>query len=220
MEDMKKIWRREDIPTEHKWATEDLYPTDEAWEQELATLDADKQILTAFAGHLADSAEKLFDYLENMERVDVKVSRLANYAMRKGDEDTRNAFYQSMGGKFRGVMVALGAACSFETPEIMAISDETLEGFYAQLPALEKYRRYLTNMRRRKAHTLSAAEEKLLREKERQKELYAYLIMHNMGMPLIQRRRLILGLDNTRGRQLLRKNVVVYIKEKIARLLR
>ena len=162
MEEMKKIWKREDIPVEHTWATEDLYPSDEAWEATLATLEEDKAVLTAFAGKLGQSAEVLFDYLENNERVDCKVSRLANYAMRKSDEDTRNSFYQAMTGKFRSIMVALGAACSFETPEIMAIEDDVLEGFYASCPGLEKYRRYLTNMRRRKAHTLSAAEEKLL----------------------------------------------------------
>ena len=162
MEDMKKIWKREEIPVEHTWATEDLYPSDEAWEEALATLDADKATMTAFAGKLGQSGELLFDYLENMERVDVKISRLANYCMRKSDEDTRNSFYQAMTGKFRSVMVAFGAACSFETPEIMAIEDDVLEGFYAACPGLEKYRRYLTNMRRRKAHTLSAAEEKLL----------------------------------------------------------
>ena len=162
MENMKKIWRREDIPTEHKWATEDLYPTDAAWEETLATLDADKQTLVSFAGRLGESGETLCAYLENMERVDEKISRLANYCMRKGDEDTRNPVYQAMTGKFRGIMVAFGAACSFETPELMAISDEKLDSFYVQHPALEKYRRYLTNLRRRKAHTLSAAEEKLL----------------------------------------------------------
>ena len=162
MEDMKKIWKREEIPVEHTWATEDLYPSDEAWEEALATLEADKVTMTAFAGKLGQSGDILFDYLENMERVDAKISRLANYCMRKSDEDTRNSFYQAMSGKFRSVMVAFGAACSFETPEIMAIEDETLEGFYAACPGLEKYRRYLTDMRRRKAHTLSAAEEKLL----------------------------------------------------------
>jgi len=56
----------------------------------------------------------------------------------------------------------LSAAGSFETPEIMDMSDELLDSFYAKQPKLERYRRYLTNMRRRKAHTLSAAEEKLL----------------------------------------------------------
>lgn len=44
----------------------------------------------------------------------------------------------------------------------MAIEDDILEGFYTACPGLERYRRYLTNLRRRKAHTLSAAEEKLL----------------------------------------------------------
>ena len=162
MEDMKKIWKREEIPVEHTWATEDLYPSDEAWEQSLATLQADQAALTAFAGKLGESGEMLFEYLETSERVDVKISRLAGYCMRKADEDTRNSFYQAMTGKFRSIMVALGAACSFETPEIMAIEDDVLESFYSTCPGLEKYRRYLTNMRRRKAHTLSAAEEKLL----------------------------------------------------------
>ena len=82
--------------------------------------------------------------------------------MRKADEDTRNALYQGMTGKFIGVAVALDAACSFETPEIMAISNETLDGFYGTCPTLERYRRYLSNLRRRKEHVLSPAEEKLL----------------------------------------------------------
>ncbi len=162
MEDAKKIWRREDIPTEHKWATEDLYPSDEAWEQDLANLEADKAVLVSYAGRLDESGKYLFSYLQTMEQVEVKLSRLANYAMRKADEDTRDPVYQAMTGKFRSAMVALGAACSFETPEIMAISDEMLDGFYVEYPALERYRRHLTDLRRRKAHTLTAPEEKLL----------------------------------------------------------
>ena len=162
MEETMKIRARSEIPVEDTWATEDLYATDEAWEAELATLDADKEKIVSFAGRLGESGDVLFAYLTEMEALDEKISMLANYCMRKGDEDTRNSVYQAMTGKFRSVMVALGAAGSFETPEIMAISDETLDGFYAAQPKLERYRRYLTNMRRRKAHTLSAAEEKLL----------------------------------------------------------
>ena len=44
----------------------------------------------------------------------------------------------------------------------MAISDETMERFYAECPELERYRRYLNDIRRRRAHVLSPAEEKLL----------------------------------------------------------
>ena len=162
MENTNRIRTRDEIPQEDKWAIEDLYPTDEAWEAELATLAEDGKQLAAFAGTLGASGEALCGYLTAMEAMNEKAGKLANYCMRKADEDTRNATYQAMTGKFMSVYVAAATASSFDTPEIMAISDETLAGFYAEYPALERYRRYLTDLRRMKEHTLSAAEEKLL----------------------------------------------------------
>ena len=162
MEEIKKIPSRDQIPAEDKWAIEDLYPTDEAWEAELAALAESQKTLASFAGRLGESGETLYAYMEVFEQVNAKGDLLGSYCMRRADEDTRNATYQAMAGKFMGVAVALNAACSFDTPEIMAISDEKLAQFYAECPKLERYRRYLTNLRRRKAHTLSAAEEKLL----------------------------------------------------------
>ena len=158
----KKIRQRSEIPAGDKWAIEDLYASDELWEQELATLSADQDQLASFAGRLSDGPDTLYDYLSLMEQVNVKAGLLGNYCMRKADEDTRNATYQAMAGKFMSVAVGLGAATSFDTPEIMAISDETLDGFYTAQPKLERYRRYLTDLRRRKEHILSPAEEKLL----------------------------------------------------------
>ena len=158
----EKIRKRSEIPVEDTWALEDLYVSDEAWEQELKTLDEDQAYLASFAGKLAESAESLYAYMEKTEQVNAKAELLANYCMRKADQDTREAANQAMVGKFMSVIVALSAATSFETPEIMAISDETLEGFYAACPKLDCYRRYLTDLRRRKAHVLSPAEEKLL----------------------------------------------------------
>ena len=157
-----KIRSREEIPQEDKWAIEDLYPTDEAWAEALATIAEDEAYLASFNGKLAKNGEALLAYLTRMEELNVKADRLGNYCMRKADEDTRNATYQAMQGKFMSVVVALGAATSFDTPQIMAIPEETLEGFYKSCPGLERYRRYLTNLRRMKEHTLSEAEEKLL----------------------------------------------------------
>ena len=162
MEDINKLRTREEIPAEDKWAIEDLYATDELWEEDLATLAGVQEDLASFAGKLGSSGENLCAFLEKTEFLKEKANRLANYCMRKADADTRNATYQAMSGRYYSVIVELNAAVSFETPEIMAISEETLEGFYASCPALERYRRYLTDLRRRKAHTLSAAEEKLL----------------------------------------------------------
>ena len=162
MEELDKLRSREEIPVQDTWATEDLYPTDEAWETALAALAEAKDALVAYSGRLAESGESLCGYLTLMEDTNVKAKRLANYCMRKADEDTRKAQYQAMTGKFISVAVSLDAATSFETPEIMAISDEVIAGFYEACPGLERYRRYLTSLRRRKAHILSACEEKLL----------------------------------------------------------
>ncbi len=156
------IKNRAEIPEADKWAIEDIYSSDEAWEQDLATLEEDQKTLASFAGHLAESGQTLYNFLSQMESVNEKCGLLGNYAMRKSDEDTRNAKYQGFVGKFMSIAVGMNAALSFETPEIMAISDETLDGFYKDCPQLEHFRRYLTDMRRFKEHVLSPAEEKLL----------------------------------------------------------
>ena len=153
---------RNEVAEADKWALEDLFISDEAWEAELATLAQDQEFFVSFAGKLGSDGETLYRYLDRMEQVDIKIGALANYCMRKADEDTRNTTYQAMSGKFRAVTVGLGAATSFETPELMAISDEQLGAFYAQEPRLERFRRYLTELRRMKEHVLSPAEEKLL----------------------------------------------------------
>ncbi len=166
MEQIRKNRNRDEIPEKDKWAIEDLYPTDAAWEEDLLALDAMKEHLASFAGRLGESGETLCAYLTAMEAMFVKARRLGNYCHRRADEDTRVPAYQAMSGRFTSVHVGLGAATSFDTPEIMEISDGQLETFYAQYPPLERYRRYLTSARRMKAHTLSAAEERLLASAE------------------------------------------------------
>lgn len=162
MDETNKIPQRSEIAVADTWAIEDIFRNDEAWEEVFSTLDGDRAELTSYAGRLGESGQTLFEYLHMMEKVNEKAKLLGNYAMRQADIDTRNANYQAMSGRFVTVAVALDSACSFETPEIMAIEDEVLNRFYEECPSLERYRRYLTDLRRRKAHILSAAEEKLL----------------------------------------------------------
>ncbi len=162
MPNTETIRRREEIPQEDKWALEDLYVSDEAWENALNALLARLPEVSKLEGTLSESAQTLLAFLTLLEDMDGQMELLANYAMRKADQDTRNAVYQAMSGKLIGAATNVGAAFSFATPEIMALSDETLKGFYKACPSLERYRRYLTDQRRRKAHTLSAPEERLL----------------------------------------------------------
>ena len=131
------IKKREALDIKDTWATEDMFASDEAWEQALTDLQNDKEKLVGFCGKLGCNAETLFDYLQLMEQSNERASLLANYCMRKGDEDTRNAIYQSMTGKFMSVIVDMGAATSFETPEILSVSDKLLDSFYQQMRALK-----------------------------------------------------------------------------------
>ena len=110
-----KIRLRSEIPMEDKWAIEDLYATDAAWEAELETIADDQSFMTGFAGSLGESAQKLLQYLQRMEQVNAKAELLANYCMRKSDEDTRNGTYQAMVGKFMNVIVALSAVIIITT---------------------------------------------------------------------------------------------------------
>lgn len=162
MAETKKIPERSEVREEDKWAISDIYATDELWEADLEKAKKLTGEYAAFAGKLGESAEQLLGYMELEEKVAVLADALGNYAMRRSDEDARVSKYQAMVGRVMSAYVELNAASSFATPEIMAISDETMEQFYADCPALERYRRFLDNIRRRRAHVLSPAEEKLL----------------------------------------------------------
>ena len=160
--DKRTFKNREEIPLKDRWATEDLYASDELWEQELQRMVEQGKVMAGYAGTLGSSAATLLDYMKKLEAIQVLSAQLANYAQRKGDEDTRVATYQAMVSKFGSAFVELNTSTSFEIPELLAIPDDTLESYYAQEPELERFRRFIGDQRRLKAHTLSPAEEKLM----------------------------------------------------------
>ena len=160
--DNRTYQKREDIPLKDRWATEDLYASDELWEQELERMVEMGKVMAGFAGTLGRDAKTLLSYMQKLEDIQVLSAQLSNYAQRKGDEDTRVAAYQAMVSKFSAAFVALNTSTSFEIPELLAIPDDTLEQFYAEEPDLLRFRRFISDQRRLKAHTLSPAEEKLM----------------------------------------------------------
>lgn len=162
MAETKKIPERSEIREQDKWAIHDIYATDELWEADLEKAKALTPRIAAFAGKLGQSAQELLDYMKLQEEIALLADALGNYAMRRSDEDARVSKYQAMVGQLMSTYVGLNAAGSFATPEIMAIEDETMEKFYAEQPELERYRRALNDIRRRRAHVLTPAEEKLL----------------------------------------------------------
>lgn len=160
--DTAKVLKRSEVPEEYTWNLADMFASDDDWFKEYEALKALPEKIAGFAGTLAQSAERLLAFLRLDDEVSLRVSRLYGYASCKSDEDTANNAYQDMRGKAGSVAVALSGASAFAAPEIMAMSDETLDGFYRSCPALETYRRSIYRIRRRAAHILSPECEKLL----------------------------------------------------------
>ena len=158
----KKIPKRSEVEKKYTWATEDIFASDELWEKALEEAKQAISLADNFKGKLGESADTLYAYLKAQDEFSRKANLLANYAMRKSDEDTSNSFYNAMKGKLMSYVVALESAFSFATPEIIAIDDNKLEDFMNEKPELKEYKRLLERMRRRKAHTLSDAEERIL----------------------------------------------------------
>jgi len=160
--DAKTVLPREQVPEEFTWNLQDMFESDEAWLKEYEALKEMPARIAAFKGRLGESAETLLTYFRLEDELNVRLSILYGYASCKGDQDTGNGFYQDLRGKAMATLVAISSADAFAAPEIMAIDEDTLNLFYIAQPELETYRRSLYQIRRRAAHILSPAEEKLL----------------------------------------------------------
>ena len=100
--------------------------------------------MAAYAGKLGESAKTLLEWFTLSDEINVRTSKLVQYASCRGDQDVGNSFYQGMRSKAFSMAVTLNSAGAFEASEIMDIPDETLARFYAEEPKLETYRRNIS----------------------------------------------------------------------------
>ena len=153
---------REEIPEQYRWDLSSVYENDEAF---LDALEEAKKLPEAFAsfqGKISKSAADLLSYLRFDDEADLVLTKLVNYAERKSDEDTRESRYQDYSSQVMTLWVSISSAASWFTSELLSLSEEQMEAFYAEEPALEQYRRCLDVIFAKRAHVLTPAEEKLL----------------------------------------------------------
>lgn len=158
----ERIPQRCDIPEKDKWAIEDIYPTDAAWEQDLVKARGYAEKIASYKGLLSTDSAKLLEYLRLDDDMTVVLEALVNYAQRRNDEDTRDAKYQDMVSRMEMLFVDISGASAFVTPELLSIDDETMERFFREQPEMELYRLCIERVRRRRAHILSEGEERIM----------------------------------------------------------
>lgn len=157
---------REEIDSKYKWDLSSMFPSDEAFEAGLEELKAYCPKLLAFKGKISTSAQSLLEFLQLEDQMTLLLYKIINYAERKGDEDTRVAKYQAYVANATSAYTQVGEATSWFAAELLAIPAESVEKFYAEVPALEFYRRKLNKILNQREHTLSAEEEALLARAE------------------------------------------------------
>jgi oligoendopeptidase F len=152
---------RTEIPESDKWDLTPLYTSDAGWEEDFAKLQKSYEQVAGFRGSLAESAAGLAKCLEFEKGIDLLVEQLNQYAALSVSGDSSNAEALSREARLDSLLVRVGEAFSFISPEIQEIPDEKFEAFLADA-ALADWTIPLRKLRRRKKHTLSAAEERLL----------------------------------------------------------
>ena len=157
---------REEIDSKYKWDLSSMFPSDEAFEAGLEELKAYCPKLLAFKGKISTSAQALLEFLQLEDQMNLLLYKIINYAERKSDEDTRVAKYQAYVANATSAYTQVGEAISWFAAELLAIPAESVEKFYAEVPALEFYRRKLNKILNQREHTLSAEEEALLARAE------------------------------------------------------
>jgi oligoendopeptidase F len=150
------------IPDRFKWDLTKIYPSDEAWKEAKGKLTSSIPRLREFKGVLATSPAKLADALDLSASLSKELARTYVYASMKSDEDTRISTYQGMQQQMVQLAADLGAEGAFMEPEILRIEPAVIARYLAEEPRLTPYRVYLDDIQRRRAHTGTDAEERLL----------------------------------------------------------
>lgn len=153
---------RAEVRREDTWALEDLYASEEDLLQDEGLLEQEIDEFSKYQGRLSEDARALLAMLEAYSRINLRFEKIYVYTNQKLHQDMGEAHFQKLAMEAQNLMNRLNEALSFVEPEILEIPKETLDGFFQDEPKLEKYRRFLDEILRRKPHTLTARQEALM----------------------------------------------------------
>jgi oligoendopeptidase F len=157
----KTLPKRSEIKPEFIWKLEDMFPSDQAWEDEYKQVQTLMEKIQTYHGKLAESPAVLAECMQTYEKLSLAMERVYVYARMRRDEDNTNTKYQGLTDRASSLSVQVSSAVSFLVPEILAMPEDKLESYIAD-ERLAKYRFYLQEIKRQKEHVLSAQEEQII----------------------------------------------------------
>ncbi len=159
---MAKRLTRAEIPVDQTWNIDDIFPTVEAWEAELAELPGLIRTVTQFKGRLHEGPKVLLECLEAQEAMMKRAAKVSAYASLNSSSDGTNPTYQMMAGRAMSVASRMAADTSFVQSEALALPDGTLERYLQEEPGLDPYRLTIEKWIESKPHLLNPETEMVL----------------------------------------------------------
>lgn len=158
----KKLKKRDEINKKYKWNIEAMYENEEAWNSDIEEVLKRTEEYKKYQGHITESSDIFLNALKDKDSIWKKLERAYVYARMKLDEDNRVPKQQSMHDRVNSVIAKVSSEMSFDTPEILSESSETLLRFIDEQPELKTYKFMITDMLREKEHVLSKEEENII----------------------------------------------------------
>lgn len=152
---------RSEIDNEFKWAVNDIYSSDNAWEEDYQKLIKQAGEPCEYQFVLTESADNLYNVLKELNDTDYLVERLYVYAYMRYYEDTANSVYQDMSGRAQTAAAKCAEKYAFVEPAILSM-DENVLYEYLKDDRLKLYKHMIDDMLSQKEHSLSEKEEVLL----------------------------------------------------------
>ncbi len=151
--------KRNEVKEQYKWKTDDIFSSDEDWERQFAK--AEKSLdLSKFAGTLHDS-DKLLQFFKEDEKFSILLETLGIYAHLKHDEDTTVSKYSAYFAKIGALYDKYSTELAFFDPEMAKQDEKYLKSLISD-KRFSDYEYILKKIIKRKAHTISEKEERLI----------------------------------------------------------
>ncbi|WP_103752956.1 oligoendopeptidase F [Lactobacillus panisapium] len=156
------IPKRNEVPEELKWDLTRIFKTDKDWEIAYNQVKNDVQSLSNLKEKFTESGHKLYEGLNKILTVSRNLEKVYVYATMSSDVDTSNAHYLGYVAQVQALTSQFEAAIAFLNPAILQVPEEKMAQFKIEEPRLNDYAHMLEQITRKRPHTLSAQEERLI----------------------------------------------------------
>lgn len=153
---------RDQVQADDTWKLEDIFATDEAWDQEYEQV---KELLNEaknFQGTFQNGPDAVFEALTYQDEVTQRMGKLYVYSHMRYDQDTTNGAYQRMDDRAKGLYTQVASSFSYVEPELLSLSEETLKRYTKEHAGLHLYAKQFERLNKQRPHILDADKEALL----------------------------------------------------------